>query len=1505
MKRVLSIIASLLLTLTAAWATPSGNWTDYCAENYKSIETEGNLVTIHIETAEQLAKFAKEYRYSYSSHHCYVYLEADINLSAHYWEPINDFKNLAETYELVFMGQGHKITGMIIQGQPAYAGLFGHALYLTVQDLTISNAQIDGGDAKYAGFVAGSIENGRMSNCTVENSILTMGSSGNTNNSYGGGLVGELYITAPYSTTGFSRNKVVNTQLTEQSGQGAIGGLFGSAKCLKMVPVTDCHANVEITCHPRSEGKSAVAGGLLGDLRSDTGNEKEVTFSYCSSSGTMTTYESSGGLIGRNSSMVSIEYCVSSVSIECQCQQDVSCGGLVGNTSASSSTNIINSFSSSYLYSSGNATLGGLVGSARASTCNLTNSTFAGTIFGTMRFGGAIVGYIPSDVAALIKSEHCFNDVVYDRSLCGLPPVGTADGFAEDEITSKKSKELASDEEPYNSLLMAPIDVRTEYEKNNSGFYPKMCYEDNIMLAAIPFYVKDPLHSYFCAWQVTTVSELIPIAYNRSTKKALGMYDLVNAPNGAAYETFLKLEEDAESAEKTITPFDAGEADVVVTYYNEETKNSLQRKVHLVVTYGVPWNDNEPADFPGGNGAAGDPYLIQNATQLLAVAANKEVYNRSDMYYRLTNDIFINTNLIQTDETVKDGAKVWTPVEWHANLDGSGNSIYGVYIKSYIENVRIEKPGTSATPTIYHKEYNLSGLFSILSGYVHDLSIVDSYLSLNSSDGDGIFSGLLCGLMTGEAKIERCMAHGIVDNNNYSAGIVGHATDIDGYESTRLNRSATNPYMVDCGTVEDCFACVHVEYGLEYFHQTGIKKDALKTSTGSGIAGNGVKQINRCVFTGKVENFKNRRGIGPKSDDIGSDISTWYFDKQQMTTASQTTNDRGEHTTAEMIGGDIFAGSSVWQHEKGRYPMLKQFANTPYGDILSMPVHFADDERAGNVTKVFEFPTENVTWTAVKGDAVVDVINECGGASPMSTGSDYIYARTNESVSQCTKALRVMQVDCTVTGTVGIDFKDANCKAAWLTAFGKQSTDVVTLRNAVTLKSNYLDSESDGDIISTFNSQAKTRGVTAFPEMRFFTGIKVLKPGMLSDLSALTELELPRQLTDIGPGVFSGCSSLESVTIPATTTTIEPGVLDDSSIKDIYVDAKNTSFEVRNHALFTTDEDLCLKAYPPARGEQSITLHGPFHNIATHAFYQIPQLDKIYIDYPKPEGSVVQMDDDAIVHYNYDTDGQLMDIYINDGSYDGTQWTATQYATGGNNDGILMKEYLDKYYWQEYASAGKLHRYFPLTVTAAKWATMYIGFCTKLPDNMKAYVVPEEVTSTTTSLTLKRINNRLHHTVPVVIYCEDPGTYLLSPEPGMSSADDVPMTANKLQGTDIGQDGKYGLAVNQSEIQNEFSILTLSIGKTSGEVGFYGFPGTYIPPYKAYLTCNWVGSNSPAFSVIIDDTIDTTTAIQDAGASLTCHPSQPEWYSLDGRRIQTSNLKKGIYINNGRKVVIK
>ena len=1499
------ICYSLLLLCSAVWAQPSGNWTDEgnYAQAYESEAVNNYTYTISIVDGAQLARLAYELNNhsKFSEKTVRVHLYADIDLSAHYWPPMN---NIGEGYAsaVTLYGNGHQITGMTIH-QTSYAGLFGDVKNLEVRNLTISNAQIDA-IPSYAGFIAAKALNSEFNSCTVEGSSLTISNVNGDADSYGGGLVGRLEI-ANTSTT-LSRNKVVYTTLTEQEGQGAIGGLFGAVLCTRKLDVVDCHTNVQMTCSPKAQDTSAMAGGLVGDIESpDIGEGAELEFSYCTSSGSLTSYDNCGGLVGNNSSKLVIDNCVSSLSIEYRYSGfEMSIGGLLGSTSTAlgSSTVINYSFSSSYLYCHAEAYVGGLVGSVRYNACNLTFSTYSGTIFGHTQNGGAVVGYITPAISQTIKDEHRFNGLVYDRSLCNLPAVGNADGFPADEITSKKSKELASDEAPYNSLLKAPIDVRTAYENEyGSTLNPKMCYEDNLMLAAIPFYVKDPLNSYFCAWQVTAVTELTPVAYNRSTRRALGAFDLIKAPNGAEYSNFLSVTTDDDSQVKIVTPRDPGEVDVVVTYYNEETNKSLQRKVHLVVTYGVPWNNNEPSDFPGGNGAINDPYLIQNATQLLRVANDKEVYNRSDMYYRLTNDIFLNTNLLQTDETAKDGARAWTPVEWHAHLDGNGKSIYGAYITSYIQNSRIEKLYKGAVPTTYYKEYETAGLFSILSGHVHDMGIVDSYLSVETFGAGSVRSGLLCGLMTGEAKVERCIIHGIVDNNNYCGGVAGNGGEIDLNQSISENRSVSNPVIVKSGIVEDCFACVHVEYGL---HKQNTPSS---TGTGSGIAGSNVKQINRCVFTGKVENFNTRRGIAVLLDASVSDVNTWYFDKQQMTAEFQTTEGRGEHTTAEMIRGDIFAGSSVWQHEKGRYPMLRQFANTPYGDILSMPVLFADGDRAGHVTKIFEFPKDNVTWSAVQGDTYVDVINECGGASPMSTGADYIYARTNESNSQCTRALRVMHLDVDVPNgtTVGIDFKDENCKNAWLLALGKESTDVVTLRNAVTLRSNNTDYYSDGATIAAFNTAARANHVTAFPELRFFTGITVLKPGMLSNLSDLSELELPRQLTDIGPGVFSGCSSLESVTIPTTTTTIEPGVLDGSSIRDIFVEPRNTSFEVRDHALFTTDEDLRLMAYPPARGEKRITLHGPFHNIASHAFYKIPQLDEIYIDYPKPNGSVIQLEDDyeAIVHYNYDTNGQLMDIYVNDGTFDGSQWTAEQYATGGNDDGILMKEYLAKPYWQPYSDAGKLHRYFPLTVTSAQWATMYIGFCTRLPDNMKAYVLPTSPNNsdTQTPLTLKRTSNRLHHTVPVAIHCEEPGTYILSPEPGMSANDDVPMTGNYLQGTDIGQNGNYGYATNQTDIQNEFSVLALSRNQ-HGDVGFYGYVGTWIPPYKAYLLYNQVHAHP--FSVIIDDELPDVTGIDEPLKYSGQQPGESFIYDLYGRRIDTP-IRKGIYVVNGTKVVVR
>jgi len=93
-----------------------------------------------------------------------------------------------------------------------------------------------------------------------------------------------------------------------------------------------------------------------------------------------------------------------------------------------------------------------------------------------------------------------------------------------------------------------------------------------------------------------------------------------------------------------------------------------------------------------------------------------------------------------------------------------------------------------------------------------------------------------------------------------------------------------------------------------------------------------------------------------------------------------------------------------------------------------------------------------------------------------------------------------------------------------------------------------------------------------------------------------------------------------------------------------------------------------------------------------------------------------------------------------------------------------------------------------------------------------------------------------------------------------------------------------------------------------------GFTGTMIPPYKAYVTCNWVGASSPSssFSVIIDDTIDETSTAPDdvtGVANVARSYDSQQLYDLSGRLIvdgtSPGKIQPGLYIRNGKKVVVK
>ena len=92
------------------------------------------------------------------------------------------------------------------------------------------------------------------------------------------------------------------------------------------------------------------------------------------------------------------------------------------------------------------------------------------------------------------------------------------------------------------------------------------------------------------------------------------------------------------------------------------------------------------------------------------------------------------------------------------------------------------------------------------------------------------------------------------------------------------------------------------------------------------------------------------------------------------------------------------------------------------------------------------------------------------------------------------------------------------------------------------------------------------------------------------------------------------------------------------------------------------------------------------------------------------------------------------------------------------------------------------------------------------------------------------------------------------------------------------------------------SVLTLGHNDESGEIGFWRFTGTTIPANRAYIANAPVGAKG--LRIVMDDTTTGITHTSN-GEGSSC------WYTLGGTRLSHQPTAKGVYVNNGRKVVIK
>lgn len=1486
---LLSLLLALIITKAFAYNEVPGfngpTWQDY-----KEAITEGDgskSSPYLIRTPGQLAQLAYEVNYGNngngdSKEGVHYQLAADISLNEKentkrvLWVPIGIGTN--EKDAKPFKGtltnpRGYAITGMMIDVTSAettqFIGLFGY-LQGTVDGIRIAgdpDIRLSGSGSYEVGLLCGRMEvNSYVSNCQVEgssnvgtsiiNAWTNIIGTGLTATTKIGGLVGINYTdNHENQENGRLTSCMVKNVTIKLEGNGTsivyAGGIAGESTG----KVLDCHAlMLNLTATGFSTSNGCYLGGVIGWVRGGP-------VKYCSASGDIKAGTGmqavTGGALGYiaplSNDKIFIDYCVSTATIS----GGHTLGGLIGYCYLNGplKVDMDHCFSGSFVNAVDATYAGGLIGHLEYDRTKTGREDFylgqggaANGFCGTMKrpstgnHYGVILGhtsYVPDTNFSKMFLWYLY----YNGSMCNYQlndsnkPMGNRVDNYGGQIPDGEGYGTWGISYGDGSSLANPAPRAQTLDQI------EMCNTDNYVLCALLFYITNDGKTQYNATDVTV---------------DFSIEDMTNSATGerAAFYTVPDNVECVKVVDKHLYPLDPGEVVVTINW------NGLQRKVHLDITYGIEWTGGtnvtpdqnyvtvidpttEIAKVESySDGSAEKPWLIHNAEQFYGILRHKD-FNKEGVHFRLANDIFFNNHLLQEDGTPRSNAKAWTPFDFKGVLDGNGKTIYGLYVK--------HEGGLEQGKSL--------GIFNNLYGTVKNLAIVDSYVGTTRASYIDSSTGLLCGVLKEGASVSNSLFHGEVSSDTYCGGIAG--------KCDTENTSITN-----------CFASVHVTW----------PEGATSPIYAGGMCYDTPATMEYCFSTGRVEKFAWDYGISQNAESR----TACYFDKQMQAGVKKYAEieQKEGRTTAAIVAGNLMKGSDAWQQDADRYPMLKTFADTPYGKLLAMPVLFdateeGKEDKAGDVNYIFEFPTEDVSWRALHDGTYIDVINECGAASLVEKTDDNIemlIAQAENVKSQCTRAMRTLPLNLR-TGLTSFRFKDRVVQTAAQAAFDKaEPIGTLTLRELTT---------ATKDDFTTFNEKAQE--AEFFPEFRYFTTVTELEKGMISNIPNLSELQLPKKLQTIGTEAFTGCASLADITLPATFTTLERGGLYGSGIKNLLVNPKHPSMESIAGALYQTDNDghLHLVAYPPGRGEADATISAKLQWIDDNAFYKIPNLRNIYIDNCLPEGNLVQTDDVPIVH---EVESDMMHVYINDGSYN---------HEGGVAQHLLYDQYTADYLWGEYFDEGHLHLYYPLNVTSAGWATLYIGFDTQLPEGAYAYIAYKSDPQGSHLVTLKNIGRIIPATTPVVIKAE-PGLYPLTEYTG-----DVPPVAkydNEFVGSWIGQkdNGKerWGVDVYQ---EDAITGGVLTLGRNSqGTVGFYKYNGKVVPPYRAYLTSNTVTDAKDFCLFVIDDNIDddfiegVVTHINDAS-----QPTAREdvYYDMTGRKLPGKPTRHGIYIVNGKKRV--
>lgn len=259
MKKLLSFIIVLTMVLslgTAMMFNASAAWEGGVATGFTGgtgTEADPYLVS----TSQELALIAKMTNEDADTCEGKYFKQInDIDLAGITWLPIGAYLNKTEIFKGHYDGDGHTVSGLKVETNGTYAGLFGRIVGATVKNLnvkgTLVSSTVAGKTVYSGGIVAYGIDGTKIINCTAEVDLV----AGTT----AGGVVGRMQNTDANNPWGeitacFFRGRVESVS-TKNCFAGGITGVAGATVikyCGNYGTIVGCGATT-----------MSLAGGIMG-----------------------------------------------------------------------------------------------------------------------------------------------------------------------------------------------------------------------------------------------------------------------------------------------------------------------------------------------------------------------------------------------------------------------------------------------------------------------------------------------------------------------------------------------------------------------------------------------------------------------------------------------------------------------------------------------------------------------------------------------------------------------------------------------------------------------------------------------------------------------------------------------------------------------------------------------------------------------------------------------------------------------------------------------------------------------------------------------------------------------------------------------------------------------------------------------------------------------------------------------------------------------------------------